>query len=114
MVNYLNLTEVGVVTQTGKDTDQVTNEVDTLNRTHQSEAEATRSQLDGRAANAMYNTWELSTENAVRLGREYGTQAVNMVRGEQMVVDADDTAATEYGSALSAFDGGGSHLGRQI
>ena len=113
MANFLNLTEVGVVTQTGKDTDQVASEVDTLNRSHQSEAEATRSQLDGRAAGAMYNTWELSTENAVRLGREYGTQAVNMVRGEQVVVDSDDTAATEYGAATAAFEGGG-HLDRTI
>lgn len=114
MPNYVNLNEVGGLTQSGQGYGGEADTGAAEARTFASRMEASQTGLRGRTGAQFTNVTGTHGGNLALLAQQFAEQAVRAVRGEQTIVAADDEAHGAQQGTAASIEGQTSLISRPI
>ncbi|WP_163512822.1 hypothetical protein [Fodinicola acaciae] len=114
MGNFVNLNEVGVLSQSGQGYDGTATDQHGESRNFVGKMDASQAGLKGSAGTTFTGIANLSGGNLTQLANLIAEQARRAVMGEKTVVGADDDAHSAQQPALGAADSYTSSLSRGI
>jgi hypothetical protein len=103
MPDFVNLEEVGALTQSGRATNTAAEEHDAQSRTHLDRMMGTAPELQGRGGNAFRGATELSAEDERALAQRFVAEAIDVSGAEADIVGSDENAAAEQQTAAASF-----------
>jgi hypothetical protein len=103
MADFVNLEEVGSLTQSGRATNTAAEEHDSQSRTHLDRMMGTAPELRGQGGNAFRNASELSADDERALAQRFVAEALDVSSAEGDIVASDDNAAAEQTTAAASF-----------
>jgi hypothetical protein len=112
--NYLNLNDVGALTQSGQGYDSVADDHANESQNFRGRMDASQAGLKGNAGATFANVAELHTGNINQLATQIAQQALRAVRGERSVTDADSDADTTQSTTMSTVDALSQSVSRPI
>lgn len=112
--DYVNLNEVGALTNAGQGYDGTAEDKAAESRTFNGRMEASRQGLRGAAGTTFTSVADQHSGNLVQLANQIAQQALRAVRGEQTIVNADEDSNTAQAPTMAAVDTQSSAISRPI
>jgi len=111
---YVNLNEVGALTQSGHGYEGTADDKATESRNFSGRMDVSRQGLKGAAGTTFTSVADQHTGNLVQLANQIAQQAMRAVRGEQTIVTADQDSETAQAPTLTAVDTQSTAVSRPI
>lgn len=111
---FVNLNEVGSLTRSGQGYEGTAEDSNAESRAFSGRMDASKQGLKGSAGNTFTNVADTHSGNLVQLANQIAQQAIRAVRGENVILTADEDAHTAQQVTASTVDNQSSAVSRPI